>query len=93
MANLNLNPYNGNINPSINHGLKLFLKSTKEHKEDTKLKFSQSNEKSITSAFESGACKFEWSTLVNVVPSNGTRKNIKFIPKNFSDVTFKQVKK
>ena len=36
----NLNPYNGDLNPSTNDGLKLFLKATEERKEDAKLKIS-----------------------------------------------------
>ena len=43
MATFDLNPYNGNINLSTDNVLQLFLKSTEEHKEDAKLKFSQTN--------------------------------------------------
>ena len=64
-----------------------------ERKEDTKLKFSQSNVKHLTSAFESDAHKFGWSALVNVVPSDGTGQHKKSILKNFSEVTVEMVKK
>ena len=50
MATYDLNPYNGNINLSTNDGLKLFLKSTEEHKGDARLKCSQSNVKNLMSA-------------------------------------------
>ena len=35
----NLNPYNGNINPSTSEGLDLFLKATKERKDELNIKF------------------------------------------------------
>ena len=66
----NLNPYNGDINPSTNEGLKLFLKATEEKKDDLKLKISQSNVKNIMSAFESDARKFRWSSLVHIIYIN-----------------------
>ena len=93
MATFDLNPYNGNINLSTNNGLKLFLKSTEECKEDAKLKFLQSNVKNLMSAFESDARKFGWSALVNVVLSNGTGQHNKSILKKFSEITVKMVKK
>ena len=43
MATFDLNPYNGNIIPSKNDGLKSFLNAKEERKEDAKLKASQSN--------------------------------------------------
>ena len=55
----NLNPYNGNINPSQSEGLKLFLKATEEQKDDLKIKIAQLNVKNIMSAFESDSRKFE----------------------------------
>ena len=39
MTTYDLNPYNININPSTTDDLKLFLKSTKERKEDVKPKY------------------------------------------------------
>ena len=72
MATFDLDPYNYNINLSTNDNLKLFLKSTEEHKEDVKLEFSQTNVKNLTSAFKFDAHKFGWSALINVVPSDGT---------------------
>ena len=54
----NLNPYNGDINPSTNEGLKLFLKVTEEKKDEQKLKISQTSVKNIMSAFESDGRKF-----------------------------------
>ena len=68
MAPFDFNPYNGNINPSTIDSLKLLFKLTEKCKEDPKLKFSQSNVKTLMSAFESEAPKFGWSSLVNVVP-------------------------
>ena len=93
MATFDLNLYNVIINPSKNYGLKSFLKLTEERKEDTKLKLLQSNVKNLMSAFESDTHKFEWSTLVNVVPSNGTGQHNKSVVKNFSEVTVEIVKK
>ena len=81
IATFDLNPYNGNIDPSANDGLNLFLKSIEEHKEDTKLKFSQTNVKNLMSAFGSNARKFGWSALINVVPSDRTGQNNKAILK------------
>ena len=81
MTTFNLNPYNGIINLSTNGGLKLFLQSTEEHKEDTKLKFSQTNVKTLMSAFESHVCKLGWSALVKVVPFDGAGQNNKYILK------------
>ena len=64
----NLNPYNGNINPSQSEGLKLFLKATEERKDDLKIKITQLNVKNIMSVFESDSRKFGWSSLVHIVP-------------------------
>ena len=93
IATFDLNPYNGNIDPSANDGLNLFLKSIEEHKEDTKLKFSQTNVKNLMSAFESNARKFGFSAFVNVVPSDGSGQNNKSTLKNFSEITLEKVKK
>ena len=93
MATFDLNPHNGNINLSTNDALKLFLKLTKECKEDAKLKISQSNVKILMSAFESDVHKLGWSALVSIIPSDKTEQNKKSILKNFSEVTIKMAKK
>ena len=56
MATFDLNPYNSNINLSLNDSIKLFLKLTEKRKEDAKLKSSESNAKNLMSSFESDAC-------------------------------------
>ena len=88
----NLNPYNGDIDPSTNEGLKLFLKATEEKKEEQRLKISQTNVKNIMSAFESDARKFGWSSLVHIVPINDAA-DTKSIIKDYTSVTLAQVKK
>ena len=88
----NLNPYNGDINPSTSEGLKLFLKATEEKKEEQKLKISQTNVKNIMSAFESDARKYGWSSLVHIVPINDAAET-KSIIKDCTSVTLSQVKK
>ena len=92
MTTFDLDPYNSNIHSRTNDGLKLFLKSTEECKEDVKLKFSQLNVINLMSAFESDARKFGWSALVNIIPSEGTGQHHKSILNNFSEVTTKMVK-
>ena len=93
MVTYDLNPYNGNINASMNDGLKLFLKVTEERKGDARLKCPQPNVKKLMSALESDTRKFGWSALVNAVPSNATGQNLKSILKNSSEATIKMAKK
>ena len=66
----NLNPFDGDINPSNADGQKNFLKCTEERKDDKKLKIDQTSAKRIMTAFESDARKFGWGSLVNIVPFN-----------------------
>ena len=88
----NLNPYNGDINPSTNKGLELFLKATEEKKDDQKLKISQTSVKNIMSTFESDAPKFGWSSLVHVAQINNAGET-KSILKDYIYVTLSHVKK
>ena len=72
MATFDLHLCSSNINPSTNDDLKIFLKLTKEHKEDEKHIFLQTNVPNLMSPFESDARKFGWNAFLNVVPSDRT---------------------
>ena len=71
----------------------MFLKTTEEHKGDARLKCSQPNIQNLMSALEYGARKFEWSALVNVIPSDANGQHLKYVLKNFSEITVEMVKK
>ena len=58
MATYDLNPYNGNINPSTPEGLKLFLKTAEERKGYVRLKCSQPYIQNLMRALEYDARKF-----------------------------------
>ena len=87
-----LNPYDGDINPTVGEGLKLFLKATEERNNGSKLKIAQSNVQTIMDAFSSDARKFGWSPLVNNVPTTAAGNN-KSILTNFTEVSLEHVKK
>ena len=84
----NLSPYNGDIDPNTNEGLKLVYKATEERKDDLKLKISQENTKNIMAIFESNTCKFGWGSLVHIVPINDIR-DTKLIIKQYNETRIK----
>ena len=88
----NLNPFNGNINPSNADGQKLFLKATEERKDKKKMKIDQSNVKLIMTVFESDARKFGWGSLVNILPFDALG-GVHSILCNFTEVQLEKVKK
>ena len=88
----NINLYDRNIKLSTTEGLKSFLKSTEERKQDSQLNISRSNVQSIMDAFFSDARKFSWGVLVNVVLTTAG-ENLKSILANFTEVKLKHVKK
>ena len=72
-----LSPFEGKINPGYPHGLKLYLKSTKEiDKESDKLDISVSNAKDIIYCFLCLAKKYGWVRLAFTVDTGAGAKNI-----------------
>ena len=77
-VNYVLSPFEGKINPGYPHGLKLYLKSTKEiDKESDKLDISVSNAKDIIDHFLSISNKYGWGRLA-FMAQTGAGANIIF---------------
>ena len=92
IMSFNSNPYCSDINPSMNEGLKLFLKATEERKAENRIKISQSNAKTIMTALQTDARKFGWGPLVNIVPINEDG-DTKSLIKQYNEVTLLDVKR
>ena len=70
-------PYQGNINPGTDQGLKLYLNAIKPVEEDQRMKVSISQAKSIRATLEELSNQFGWAQLVhNISDNNGNRKSI-----------------
>ena len=88
----NLNPYDGNINPSSTDGQKLFLKATQSLDKEKQIKVTQSNVQKIMDIFSADARKFGWAALVDVVPTTATGNPMSIL-QNFTELTLDHVKK
>ena len=97
MANQNqtlflIDPYEGDINPGSDIGLKLFNKATAELDNDDKLEIRQEKATAILDRFKQDASNYRWGRLVTAVEVDaiGTTKNVF---REHTDIKLEDIKK
>ena len=71
-------PFEGNINPGDQSGLKLYTLATAARSDDSKLVISQENVKLVLNAFRQDSNSFGWGLLINQI-SNAAGTNYKIL--------------
>ena len=70
-------PYQGDINPGTDQGLKLYLNATKSVEDDQRIDINVSQAKAIRATLEELSNQFGWAQLVhNIQNDSGIRKSI-----------------